>query len=255
MGREGISIIGQGKVDEILSVKPEDRRGLIEEAAGIVRYRHRKREAVKKLEDTETNLLRIHDIINELSAQKEPLAEQARRAGIYKKLKAELDNLEIGLIKEEIASIYRRLESTKKNRFNEDKELEALRTRFYSAQTKIEEHKLQLQKKEEKISIHQEKLYEENLRLEKNDSEMKLLAERMSDLAKQKKTYNLDMQKQKEELDSLKKEMAAHKSSGELLCAELERGREVAAIRSPAGRGNLLEQKTPGFGRFEKRAF
>ena len=226
VGREGISIIGQGKVDEILAVKPEDRRGLLEEAAGIVRYRYRKREAVRKLEDTETNLIRVHDIITELSDQKEPLAEQARVAGIYTGLKSELDNLEIGLIKEEIDSNYRRLENTKKNRLNEEKELEAIRTGFYAAQTRIEEHKLQLQKKEEKISIHQEKLYEENLRLEKNESEIKLLAERMNDLAKQKKTYNQDLQKQKEEYDSMDKELEAHKSSGQLLGTELEKSRE-----------------------------
>lgn len=222
VGREGISIIGQGKVDEILTVKPEERRGLIEEAAGIVRYRYRKRDAVKKLEDTENNLLRLHDIISELSGQKEPLAEQARTAKIYEELKAELDTLEIGLIKEETDAAYRRLDNIRKNRSNEDKELEELRTNFYSVQTRVEKHKLLLQKKEEKLSAHQESLYEENIRLEKSESEMKLITERISDLAKQKKTYGQDIQKLKEEIDGFSKDFATHKASGEKLKEQLE---------------------------------
>ena len=65
LGREGLSIISQGKVDEILSLKPEDRRGLIEEAAGIIKYKYRKREAERKLKDTEEHLVRVQDIISE----------------------------------------------------------------------------------------------------------------------------------------------------------------------------------------------
>jgi len=102
LGREGLSIISQGKVDEILTLKPEDRRGLIEEAAGIVKYKYRKREAERKLADTEENMVRIHDIISELSERVEPLGEQAEKAKQYKIWKEDLDKLEISV---EVADI------------------------------------------------------------------------------------------------------------------------------------------------------
>ncbi|MDA8441660.1 MAG: AAA family ATPase, partial [Peptococcaceae bacterium] len=77
IGRDGLSIIGQGRVEEILSAKPEERRGLIEEVAGITKYRNRKKEATRKLEETEQNLQRLADIIGELACQMGPLQEQA----------------------------------------------------------------------------------------------------------------------------------------------------------------------------------
>ena len=80
MGREGYSIIGQGKIDEILSVKSGERREVFEEAAGISKYRHRKEESERKLERTEENLVRINDKIAELELQVEPLRDQAEKA-------------------------------------------------------------------------------------------------------------------------------------------------------------------------------
>lgn len=97
LGREGLSIISQGKVDEILSLKPEDRRGLIEEAAGIIKYKYRKRESERKLKDTEENLLRVEDIIGELEERVGPLEEQAKKAKEYKEGKEELDKLSLSV--------------------------------------------------------------------------------------------------------------------------------------------------------------
>ena len=97
LGREGYSIIGQGKIDEILSVKSADRREVFEEAAGISRYRHRKEEAERKLERTQENLVRINDKIDELELQVEPLRAQAEKAKKYLILRDELRGLEISL--------------------------------------------------------------------------------------------------------------------------------------------------------------
>ena len=80
LGREGYSIIGQGRIDEILSVKSGDRREVFEEAAGISRFRHRKEEAERKLERTQENLVRITDKIDELELQVEPLRNQSEKA-------------------------------------------------------------------------------------------------------------------------------------------------------------------------------
>ena len=97
IGKDGYSIIGQGKIDEILSNKSEDRRHIFEEAAGIVKFRTRKAESEKKLEHTKLNLLRINDILAEIEANIEPLKLQSEKAKKYLSLREELKNIEIGL--------------------------------------------------------------------------------------------------------------------------------------------------------------
>ena len=97
LGREGYSIIGQGKIDDVLSVKSKDRREIFEEAAGISRYRHRKEESERKLVQTEENLLRVNDKISELEMQVEPLREQAATAKKFLLLRDELRSLEVSV--------------------------------------------------------------------------------------------------------------------------------------------------------------
>jgi chromosome segregation protein len=97
IGKEGYSIIGQGRIDEILSTRSEDRRAIFEEAAGIMKYKVRKKEALRKLENTKQNLLRVDDIIIELESQLEPLKDQAEKARKYLELSGELKELEVSL--------------------------------------------------------------------------------------------------------------------------------------------------------------
>ena len=105
LGREGYSIIGQGRIDEILSVKSADRREVFEEAAGISRFRHRKEEAERKLERTQENLVRITDKIDELELQVEPLRTQSEKARKFLVLRDELRGLEISLWLEQLENI------------------------------------------------------------------------------------------------------------------------------------------------------
>ena len=97
IGKDGYSIIGQGKIDQILSNKSEDRRSVFEEAAGIVKYKTRKEESEKKLERTKLNVLRINDILTEIEGNLEPLKEQSDKARKYLDLKQELKSIEVGL--------------------------------------------------------------------------------------------------------------------------------------------------------------
>ena len=110
IGKDGYSIIGQGKIDEILSNKSEDRRHIFEEAAGIVKYRVRKVESEKKLEHTKLNLLRINDILLEIETNLEPLKEQSEKAKKYLNLREELKNIEIGLFLYNIEKYKKELE-------------------------------------------------------------------------------------------------------------------------------------------------
>ena len=97
IGKEGYSIIGQGQIDKILSGKPEERRELFDEAAGIVKFKRRKAVTEKKLAEEQQNLVRVNDILSELTRQLEPLERQSETAKIYLKKKEELKILDINM--------------------------------------------------------------------------------------------------------------------------------------------------------------
>ncbi len=154
IGKDGYSIIGQGKIDEILSNKSEDRRHIFEEAAGIVKFRTRKAESEKKLEHTKLNLLRINDILAEIEANIEPLKAQSEKAKKYLSLREELKSIEIGLFLYNIEKYKTSLEEIVK-----DEEI-------YTTQCKEEEEKL------EKIKQLKEALKEEIDRITNQIEEM-----------------------------------------------------------------------------------
>ncbi|MBO4327484.1 MAG: chromosome segregation protein SMC [Clostridia bacterium] len=109
IGRDGYSLIGQGRIDEILSTKSEERRNIFEDASGIMKYRIRRNEAERKLASTEQNLLRINDIVNELESQIKPLEKQSEAARKYLALKYELRDIEVGVLSETISQAEVRL--------------------------------------------------------------------------------------------------------------------------------------------------
>ena len=101
IGKEGYSIIGQGQIDKILSGKPEERRDLFDEAAGIVKFKKRKDAAAKKLESEQANLVRVNDILSELERQVGPLEKQSEKAHEYLKKKEELKRLDVNYFLQE----------------------------------------------------------------------------------------------------------------------------------------------------------
>ena len=109
IGKEGYSIIGQGQIDKILSGKPEERRELFDEAAGIVKFKRRKDTAVKKLESEKQNLVRVTDILSELEKQVGPLEKQSEKARVYLKKKEELKTLDVNVFLLENAKIREQL--------------------------------------------------------------------------------------------------------------------------------------------------
>ncbi len=115
IGKEGYSIIGQGQIDKILSGKPEERRELFDEAAGIVKFKRRKVIAQKKLEDEKQNLVRVSDILSELEKQVGPLARQSETAREYLRLKEELKAYEVNVFLTETQEIKVQLKETEDN--------------------------------------------------------------------------------------------------------------------------------------------
>lgn len=123
VGKDGYSIIGQGRIDEILSNRPEDRRSIFEEAAGVVKYKSKKIEAEKRLGKTETNLIRIKDLVYELSNQQEILKSQSNKATSFTKLFNRLKELEINLFIRDIKRIHIQTREINKNKLILEEEL------------------------------------------------------------------------------------------------------------------------------------
>jgi chromosome segregation protein len=120
IGKHSYSIISQGEVDAVLSSRSEDRRALFEEAAGITKYKQRKKEALRKLDQTRQNLLRVGDVISELEAQVGPLAEQSEKARAYQAINAELTELQLSLL----VAQYTGLQSSKARSLEREAELQ-----------------------------------------------------------------------------------------------------------------------------------
>jgi len=142
LGPQAYSVVGQGELEAILSIRSEDRRALIEEVAGVRKYRLRRTEAERKLEGTRANLVRVTDILHELSSQRGPLEEEASRARQYKELAEQLEGLELQLL----AVDYRRRASRRGQLVNE---VENLRTDAAAVRTKIS----QLDAEHEQVSL------------------------------------------------------------------------------------------------------
>ena len=156
--KDGINIIAQGKVAEILSNKAEDRRIIFEEAAGVLKYKRRKEDSLRKLAKTHDNLSRINMIINELESQVEPLKKESEKASKYNEIKSELTSVDVALIANDISKKYVNLEENKK-RVSSLKENIAFKTsENRKLETEIEENKIKLIELESKESKIREKL-------------------------------------------------------------------------------------------------
>lgn len=178
IGKEAYSIIGQGRIEEILSTKSEDRRGIFEEASGIVKYKSRKRETEKKLQETEQNLLRIHDLVVELEDQIEPLRLQSEKAIRFKELKEQLKSSEIAMYVYQIEQIYAswtdtnaKLEKLKEEQF----ELAAI---VGQHDAHLEKHRWETRRLEEEIERLQQHLLQLSEDFEKCEGQGEVLKER-----------------------------------------------------------------------------
>ena len=208
IGKDGYSIIGQGKIDEILSNKSEDRRHIFEEAAGIVKYRTRKMDSEKKLEQTKLNLLRINDIISEIEANIEPLKIQSEKAKRFLSLRDELKNIEVGLFlyniddyKKQIQDILENIDIIETQKVKEDENLNNI-------QLEKEELKLQIDKLIEEIEKTQNLHFEGNKVKEQYNSEINVSLERISN---NKENY-LRFGEEIESLENRNKELEEEKN-------------------------------------------
>ncbi len=179
IGKDGYSIIGQGKIDEILSNKSEDRRRIFEEAAGIVKYRTRKEEAEKKLEQTKLNLLRVNDILLEIEAKIEPLKSQSEKAKKFLDLREELKGIEIGLFLYNIDNYKEKLLELTKNIDTYQEQLNSEEAKQNEMQKLKEKLKEEIENLNAQIEEMQNLGFESGKKIEQLNSDIKVAEERI----------------------------------------------------------------------------
>ena len=206
IGKDGYSIIGQGKIDEILSNKSEDRRRIFEEAAGIVKYRTRKQESEKKLEQTKLNLLRINDILSEIEANIEPLKLQSEKAKKFLDLREELKGIEVGLFlynietyKAKLEEIVKDVEIMQSQYDDEDGKLEEIKTLK-------EELKNEVDQITEKIEAMQNIGFESANKIEKINSDINVATERKENNKENKERFANEIEEIKIRITELEEE-------------------------------------------------
>ena len=206
IGKDGYSIIGQGKIDEILSNKSEDRRRIFEEAAGIVKYRTRKQESEKKLEQTKLNLLRINDILSEIEGTIEPLKVQSEKAKKFLDLREELKGIEVGLFLYNIENYKTKLEEI-------IKDIEIMQNQYDDEDKKLEEIKIlkeelknQVDEITEKIENMQNIGFESSNKIEKINSDINVAIERKENNKENKERFAQEIEEIKTRITELEEE-------------------------------------------------
>ena len=265
IGKEGYSIIGQGQIDKILSGKPDERRELFDEAAGIVKFKRRKSAAIKKLENERSNLVRVNDILSELEKQVGPLKQQSEKAKEYLNYKTDLKKydvnaflLETDRIRKETAELNGRLkivdddlEDSKSEYDNTKSEYESAENQLNDINTQIDENsqtvsalELENQKLQGEINVFTEQIKTFN-------ANKQLHSERLLDIEKDKQNKNNSVKELREQYNDLNTELseyndklAAINDTAKALNAEIEGISGQIDNRQNSIYDNLTEQST-----------
>lgn len=255
LGKEAFSIIGQGRVEEILSSKSEDRRMIFEEAAGVLKYKHRKIKSERKLDDTQDNLNRVKDILYELEVQVEPLKVQASIATEYLEKKDELKKVEVGVLVEEIEQLNQDWTDGKKE-FEQlqDKEIK-LQSHVQSQEAKIQRARTDIQAMDESIQDLQNILLSTSEDLEKQEGQKEVWKERrknfaqnkdqfrdeLAQLKKKKQELTIILNEQTEELKQAKQKAFATKQVRQELEGKIEKVTEGSEERIEQLKADYIE--------------
>lgn len=177
--KEAFNIISQGEITKILSDRPEDRRVIFEEAAGVLKYKKRKEEAIKKLGRTHDNMTRVNDILSEIESNLEPLKIQSEKALLYLTKKRELEQIEISVITNDIEEYNYEYQTSKKKIDEKNKENISLSTEISALEASLEKDKINLQEIDSKLSQNQAFLMSATAEVERLNGEKRLAAERV----------------------------------------------------------------------------
>ena len=207
LGKDGYSIVGQGRVDEILSNKSEDRRRVMEEASGIVKYKVRKDEAERKLNSTEQNLLRINDILGELEERKGPLEEQAGKAKQYNAAYEEMKDLETSLLVYRISEAEKAMGDSATLKDTLEAEIKEQQDKYLELREKNKEVIARSEELDDKIEEERQTLSDLTEKEHELITEKKVSAERLKQTEDQINSYESDKAVMLERIEQLKADL------------------------------------------------
>ncbi|WP_042144887.1 chromosome segregation protein SMC [Paucisalibacillus sp. EB02] len=207
LGKEAFSIISQGKVEEILSSKAEERRTIFEEAAGVLKYKGRKKKAEYKLAETQENLNRVEDIIYEIETQLEPLQAQAEKAKEYLKQKDLLKNQEISLLITEIELLHNEWQGLLSDIESEKMDEIALKTLIHKKEAQLANERQEIERIDETINDLQERLLTTTQQLEKYEGKKQVFHERSKHFTENKEKLETQKQETEERITVIKSEL------------------------------------------------
>lgn len=213
IGKEGYSIIGQGQIDKILSGKPEERRELFDEAAGIVKFKKRKAAAEKNLAIESQNLLRVKDILAELEKQVGPLELQAQKAREYLNLKEDLKRYEIGLFLMDYDSLREEIEEIEKNIANTKQELEGAKTEKEQSKSQYDEVEQSISQFDRSIEQKKEQVNQNKLFMTNCEGEVRITKEKIASVAQGKEYYRERTDSLSESRSETEAELADYKKN------------------------------------------
>ena len=232
IGKEGYSIIGQGQIDRILSGKPEERRELFDEAAGIVKFKRRKAAAQKKLEDEKQNLLRVRDILSELEKQTGPLEKQAEKARIYLKKKEDQKRLDVNVFLLENRRLSEQLSDLNGKYENASKELEETTEKYSRIREEYDSVQAEIEALDKSIEQTRTELSDASMMKSRLEGEINVLKEQINSaringrhLESRKETLDREIEERTKEKEKLEDKKAQTDQS----LAEMEEKRAQAA--------------------------
>lgn len=202
IGKEGYSIIGQGQIDKILSGKPEERRELFDEAAGIVKFKRRKYAAQKKLEDEKQNLVRVNDILSELEKQVGPLEKQSEKAKVYLKKKEELKAYDVNVFLLENQKIREQLASVSEKFAIADEELNKTREQYEQTRQEYEQIQAQIEALDEQIEKERASLTDTSVLRGRLEGQINVLREQIHSAQGNKDHFLVRQNAVQEEIDA-----------------------------------------------------
>ncbi|OES43642.1 chromosome segregation protein SMC [Domibacillus iocasae] len=211
LGRGAFSIIGQGRVDEILNSRPEERRSIFEEAAGVLKYKTRKKQAEVKLAETEENVSRVQDILYELEQRVEPLEIQAAAAKDFLEKKAELKEVEASVWAYDIAESHAEWEERKKDRQHQEQQIAYFTKEAEKAESRIRAFEQEIKKLSLEEESTQQKLMAVIESLEKIEGRRRLMDERQKNASYNEEKLVKSVKEAEEKEASLKQALAEAK--------------------------------------------
>ena len=237
IGKEGYSIIGQGQIDKILSGKPEERRELFDEAAGIVKFKRRKAAAQQKLENEQQNLVRVSDILSELEKQVGPLEKQSETAKIYLKKKEELKTLDVNVFLMENSRINSQLQELDGKYTIAKAELSETTGKYESVKQEYEKVQTRIEELDASIESARDTLNDTGLLRGKLEGEINVLKEQINSARGSEAHLN-------NRKSSLESEIASHEQEKQsILEQKQDIDRQVQQITEEAGKvRNALEE-------------